>query len=74
MLIVGDCACGGMGYLGTLYFVFSFVVNPKLYFLCVSVCLCVSVLLTYSCCIIVYKLQLYNIDVCIDDSSHTLVK
>ena len=68
--MVGDCACAGMGYLGTLYFVFSFVMNPKLYFLCV----CVYVLLTYSCCIILYKLQMYNIDVCIDYSSHTLVK
>ena len=39
--MVGDCACAGMGYLGTLYFVFSFVMNPKLYFLCVCVSVCV---------------------------------
>ena len=75
MLMVGDYACGGVGYLGALYFVFSFVVNPKLYFLCmcVSVCLCVYVLLIYSCCIILYKLQMYNIGVCIEDSQFSKV-
>ena len=56
MLMVGDYACGGVGYLGALYFVFSFVVNPKLYFLCMCVSLCLSV------CVCFVDIQLlYNI-------------
>ena len=58
-----------VGVSGDSALCFQFCCEPKTLFPeCVCVCVCAYVLLTYSRCVILYKLQMYNTDVCIDDS------